>query len=163
ASAMLLRAAQAAALMYARGPTAETSAAWSEVLAIATRIGNRDYQARALWGLWTAAIYRGAPRLALGFAEQFAAAADSHGTPGQALLGQRAIGVALHYLGDHAGARRNIEAMLARYDVNLHAWNTLGSRVDHALVARATLVRILWLQGEVDRAVALCHRIAEDA
>src|SRR5262249_59971580 len=53
--------------------------------------------------------------------------------------------------------------MLARYDVNLHAWNTLGSRVDHALVARATLVRILWLEGEVDRAVALCHRIAEDA
>jgi predicted ATPase/DNA-binding winged helix-turn-helix (wHTH) protein len=163
AATMQLRAAQAAALMYARGPTPATSAAWSEVLAIATRLGEREYQARALWGLWTTEIYRGAPRTALQFAEQFMALTQRHGHVGQTLLAHRAVGIALHYLGDQAGARRHIETMLARYDRNVHTWHTLGFRVDHALVARATLVRILWLQGHVDQAVALCHRIADEA
>jgi hypothetical protein len=48
---MHLLAAFQATRVYTDGPSEATREAWQRVLAIATELGNADYQARAIWGL----------------------------------------------------------------------------------------------------------------
>jgi hypothetical protein len=45
----------------------------------------------------------------------------------------------------------------------MHAWQLLGSRLDQATVTRATLARVLWLQGYPDQALGLIDRAMRDA
>ena len=160
---MRLRAALAAALVYTRGPGPETIAAWELVLEMATRLGDTEYQARALWGLWNAYIYGGAPRAGLSFAKRFFDLAQNAADAAKLLMGHRIIGIALHYLGDQSDARNHIQNMLARYVRTVHRWHTIGSRVDQSIVARATLARILWLQGFPDQAIRITKTAVDDA
>jgi hypothetical protein len=53
--------------------------------------------------------------------------------------------------------------MLSAYVPAVHRWNTLGFRIDHGIVARATLARVLWVQGETARALRLAEITAEAA
>jgi predicted ATPase/DNA-binding winged helix-turn-helix (wHTH) protein len=152
-SEMQLRAALAASLVYTSGPNKETIGAWADVLAIATDLNDTEQQARALWGLWNAHIYAGAPRAALPFAERFLTLAALTDNETKRLLGHRLIGIALHALGRHAEARSHIEHMLARYSRATHKWLTTGLRIDHGMMARATLARILCLGGFPDTAL----------
>jgi len=162
-SEMQLRAALAAALVYTRGPSPETVLAWNRVLEIATRLEDVEYQARALWGLWNAQIFGGAPQAGLGFARRFLKLALNTKDAAKQLMGHRIIGVSLHYLGDQPGARNHVEHMLARYVRSVHRWHTLGFRVDQGTVARATLARILWLQGFPDQAIRMSETSVEEA
>ena len=47
---MKLFAALGAALVFTKGPVPENAAAWSNVLEIADRLGDAEFQLRALWG-----------------------------------------------------------------------------------------------------------------
>lgn len=152
---MRLRATLGAALMYSTGPVPQTAALWRTVLEDATALDDAEFQARALWALWTASIYGGAPREALGFAEQFSSLAAERRDTAKLLMGERLIGVALHALGEQQAARERLEGLLARYAPSVHRWHTLGSQIDQGLMARSTLSRILWLQGFPDRALKL--------
>ena len=160
---MRLRAAFGAALVYTRGPGPETIAAWESVLEAATGLGDTEYQARALWGLWNAYIYGGAPRVGLTFARRFFDLAQSAADAAKLLMGHRIIGISLHYLGDQSDARNHIQKMLARYVRTVHRWHTVGFRVDQSIVARATLARILWLQGFPDQAIRISKTAVDDA
>jgi predicted ATPase/DNA-binding winged helix-turn-helix (wHTH) protein len=160
---MRLRAALAAALVYTRGPGPETIAEWGVVLEMATELDDTEYQARALWGLWNAYIYAGAPRTGLAFARRFFELAQNAADAAKLLMGHRIIGISLHYLGDQSDARNHIQNMLARYVRTVHRWHTIGSRVDQSIVARATLARILWLQGFPDQAIRMSKTAVDDA
>ena len=160
---MRLRAALAVALVSTRGPDRRAVAAWTDLLTIAMRLEDADHQARALWGLWSAHLYSGAPRAALPFAERFLDLAASRADEAKELLGERVVGVTLHYMGDQVPARRHIERVLARYARAVHGWQTTGFRIDHAIMARATLVRILWLQGFPDQAVRMRDEVVSAA
>ena len=69
-------------------------------------------------------------------------------------------GTALHYLGDQADARQHLERTLAGYPdrppPNRYQF-------DQRVTARATLARILWLQGFPDRAVRSARESVEAA
>jgi predicted ATPase len=69
-------------------------------------------------------------------------------------------GTALHYLGDQADARQHLERTLAGYPdrppPNRYQF-------DQRVTARATLARILWLQGFPDRAVRSARESIEAA
>jgi tetratricopeptide (TPR) repeat protein len=170
-SEMQLLASLQASRVYTDGPSPEGVAAWERVLAIATQLGEDDYQCRSLWGLWNDNIYSGSPERALIFAKQLADHPTSQSSPAGVttaeLLGSRTIGIALHYCGDQIAAARHLEFVLSHYVLRDHRWKTLGSRLDHATVTRATLARILWLRGYPEQArqmtdLALQQAIADD-
>jgi len=148
----------AAALVYTEGPLPETLDAWSRVLDEAQRGERADYASRARWGLWNWHQYSGRARDALTFARSFADAARSRGNETLAILAARVEGIALHYTGDQPRARELLEQMIEDYEKPLDRWDTTGFRVDHGIVARATLARVLWVQGARHDAYNLAAR-----
>ena len=155
---MQLQAALAAALVYINGPNRETLSIWSEILAAAIALGDRAFEARALWGMWNASQSSGAARTALAFARRFALLASEVGDRSGTILGHRLLGIAFHYTGAQQQARASLEQLL------LHAGDLqhglpLGQSVDQRVVGHATLARVLWLRGLRDQAL----RLAEDS
>ena len=144
----------AAALTYTAGPVAQTMEAWKHVLALATKTAFRTGEARALWGLWTACSYGGRPREALAYARRYAETRIDDGHATTSLLGERIIGVSLHLLGEQAASRARLEGMLVRHAPFAHFY-TPGFRLDHAAMTRVTLVRVLWVMGHSEAALAL--------
>jgi predicted ATPase len=159
---MQLSAALGVALMQTKGPAPDTIAAWTTALEIADRLGDLEYQLRALWGLWHFRVSRGECRAALELAEAFSqrvAAADPADLP----VGERMVGASLHYLGDQTSARQYLERMLSRYVASARRSHTVRFQYDQPLVARMILARILWLQGFPDRALQIAQANVEDA
>jgi predicted ATPase/DNA-binding winged helix-turn-helix (wHTH) protein len=160
---MRLGAAFAASRAYISGPLGETRAAWLDVLVIAIRRGDRNFEARALCGLWNSAQLAGEVRHALYFARRFAAIAERDLQLTQRLLAHRALGVALHYSGEQAEARKQLEKMLASYDAKVHRWEQPGGRNDFGVAAQATLARVLWMQGHAVQARAMARQALDSA
>jgi len=79
------------------------------------------------------------------------------------LVGDRMIGVSLHYLGDQTNARRHLERMLERYVAPVQRSHAVRFQYDQRVAARMILARILWLQGWLDRALRLAQDNVEDA
>ena len=148
---MKLRAALGWSLMYTTGPERPTSWAWQTAFELAEKVGDVDYQQRALWGLWASRINNGEFGQALAFAERFSACA-SHGSP-ERHIADRLIGTALHFLGDQPGARLHLERMLSQYVPPNHRSHIVRFQFDQRVSARMTLARVLWLQGFADQAL----------
>ncbi|MFM0208540.1 winged helix-turn-helix domain-containing protein [Paraburkholderia sediminicola] len=154
---MQLLAALGGALVYVNGPNRETCGIWAEVLATAIALGDQAFEARALWGMWNAGQSSGAARNALAFAQRFASLASESGDAMKAVLGYRLLGIASHYVGDQRLARLLLEQFLQHVD-GLQHHLPLGQLVDQRVVGRATLARVLWLQGSRDQALALAEQ-----
>ena len=152
----------AAALMYNPGPLPQTVRAWERVLEIATDAGFRPGQARALWGLWTASTYGGRPREALGYAQRHAAVKIDDEDTITHLPSERIIGVALHLMGDQLAARARLEGMLAKYVFQRPGYYTPGFQLDQGAMARVTLVRVLWVMGQADDALAMLNEVLRE-
>jgi len=160
---MQLFAALGVSLMQTKGPAPDTSAAWTTALEIAERLHDIEYQLRALWGLWHFRVSLGECRAALALAESFCGRVAGHDNPAELLVGERMVGVSLHYLGDQANARLHLERMLSRYVAPAHRSHAIRFQYDQAVAARMILARILWLQGFPDRARRMADENVEDA
>ena len=154
-----LLAALAAGLVYAEGPTKRTRALWHQTLTLAMKLGCRDFEARAIWGLWNAAQYAGESRDAIDFAHRFRALAVQTGNSANEVLGQRLLGISLHFSGQQTDAYRELAQMLLRYDNSRHQLDLLGFTIDHRVVGQATLSRVLWLRGQREQGL----RMAEES
>src|SRR5262249_4441722 len=111
---MQLQTALGAALVNTRGPVAETVAARSRALQVAEALGDEEYQLRVLYGFWIDQLRLCQTPASLTTAERFQRVARDAADPGDVPVGERTIGLALHYSGDQAGARMHIERMLAQ-------------------------------------------------
>jgi predicted ATPase len=160
---MRLYAALGASLIYTRGPAPETGAAWTNALEIAERIDDAECQLRALRGLWACRLNTGDYRASLTFAQRFCSLAAEQSDATDSLIGTRMIGTSLHYLGDQTAARRHIECMLAAYIPPLHRPHTIRFQLDQQVTGRATLARILWVQGFPDQAMCTARTNVEHA
>jgi predicted ATPase len=160
---MKLLGALSTALPNAGGPLPETDVVWTKALQLAERLNDNDYQLRAMWGLFIYRMYVGDFRKALVLAETFCAVADTKGDAASQLIGDRLTGTALHYLGDHANARRHLERVLSQYVTSLHGSHISGFLVDHRVTARTMLSRILWIQGFPDQAVRSARSTLDEA
>jgi predicted ATPase/DNA-binding winged helix-turn-helix (wHTH) protein len=160
---MKLLAALGRALPNARGPLPETDVVLTKALRLAEKLDDTGYQLRAMWGLFVYRMYVGDFRGALALADQFCAVADRKGDAAARLIGHRLTGSALHYLGDHANARRHLEHVLSQYIAPVHWSHIVGFLVDHRVAARATLSNILWMQGFPDQAVRSARSTVEEA
>jgi hypothetical protein len=147
------------------GDECERSAArdrhvWTKALQLAERLDESEYQLRAMWGLWVYRVYVGDCRGALALAEQFCALADRKGDAAARPIGDRLTGIALHYLGEHANARRHLERVLSRHIAPVPR---LPVPIANDLAARSRLSNVLWMQGFPDQAVRSAQGALEGA
>lgn len=173
-----LRALMSLGSFYSPGPTAETVRELEALATLAEELGDREYLPIALWGLWSTSMFHNAPQRALAYADRFKAISGGLSDEARDLLYLRMSGMALHIQGEHAEARRRLEKVSETFDSSVHAWSHLGYHVNHGLMARLYLGRIMWTQGEADRAlsnirqgvdilarqsqvIALCHALCE--
>jgi predicted ATPase/DNA-binding winged helix-turn-helix (wHTH) protein len=160
---MQLFAALGASLSYTKSPVPESGAAWTNALEIADGIGDNEYQLRALWGLWIYRLSCGECRTALALAQRFYSLGASSADPGDVFIGDRMIGVSMHYLGDQTTARRHIERMLDHYVIPVQRSHIIRFQFDQRVAGRMVLARILWLQGFPDQALRTAQDNVEDA
>jgi predicted ATPase len=142
--------------VYTVGPGPAAREAWNRALAIATELGDANYQARALWGLWNDCVYSGSPAASVPFAERYAELAGAGNDAARTVLGRRIIGISLHYCGDQLAAEVHLAHVLSHY---AEGWQVLGTKLDHATVTRATMARVHWLRGQPD----LARRVTDQA
>src|SRR5262249_40956830 len=160
---MALYAALGWSRMYTTGRERPTAAAWQTALELAERLDDVDYQLRALWGLWASRYNNGEYREALALAERFSALAVNSTDPADPHIGDRLMGVVLHFLGDQTGARKYIERMLSRYVTPVHGSDIVRFQFEQRVTARITLARVLWLQGFADQALRVVESNIEEA
>jgi predicted ATPase/DNA-binding winged helix-turn-helix (wHTH) protein len=159
---MQLAAALGSTLVYtSMGPQAR--AAWTSVLDKAEALADVDYRLRALWGLWVDRLNNGNFREALALATRFHEVAAGSVDPIDPLVGDRLIGIAHHFIGNQANARRHIERMLNHYVTPIQASHIIRFQFDQRVTARAFRVRILWLMGYPERAAADITAMVEEA
>ncbi|WP_167458541.1 ATP-binding protein [Mesorhizobium kowhaii] len=127
--------------------------AWSATLELAEKLGDADYQLRALWALWVDRTNSGEPRAALALTERFAVVAAQFGEPSDLFLADRMRARSLHFLGDQNGALKNIRKMLAGYFAPSNRSHTARFQYDQEITARITLARALWVQGLAEQAL----------
>jgi len=161
--AMHLHAAHGWSLMYTAGPARETGAAWTTALQLARHLDNIDYEMRALWGLWAGHINNGEFHEALALAKTFSDVAAKSTESADVLVGERIMGVALHFLGDQAAARQHIERTLSQYVAPATRSHIVRFQFDQRVTARITHSRVLWLQGLPDQAMRAVEASVEDA
>src|ERR1700737_4357135 len=160
---MQLYAALGGALLLSKGPMPETEAVWAKALVIAESLGDTEYQLRALLCLWSCRLNRGECRVALTLAQRFYSLAQDRDDPADLPIGDRVIGVSLHFWGDQTNARRHIERMLDGYAAPVQRSPLVRFQFDQRVVARVALARILWLQGFPDQAWRNAQSTVDDA
>jgi predicted ATPase/DNA-binding winged helix-turn-helix (wHTH) protein len=149
---MKLFAALGASLLFSKGPVPETEAVGAKALKIAETLGDTEYQLRALYGLWACRVNAGECRVALTLAQRFYSLAQDRGGLADLPIGDRLIGVSLHYWGDQTNARRHIEHMLSAYAAPVQRSPVIRFIFDQRVMTRVVFARILWLQGFPDQA-----------
>jgi predicted ATPase/DNA-binding winged helix-turn-helix (wHTH) protein len=156
---MRLNAALAASSLYTVGATQDVATAWTKVLEIADRLEDTEHRLWARWGMWNYQLNHGAFRESLPFARHFS---DYATNPADLAIGDRLVGISLHYLGEQAQARRHLENVLTRR-VDAAANSMVRIQYDRKLAARAFLPRVLWLQGFPDQAMHEADSVVRDA
>jgi predicted ATPase/DNA-binding winged helix-turn-helix (wHTH) protein len=160
---MKLYAARGVSLIYTRGAMAGLGEVWTRVLEIAESVEDAEYQLRSLWGLWVFHSANGQHAIALDLAQRFHALAVHRPNPNDRFFAERLIGLSRHTLGDHAGARRHFERVLADYAGPDDKSLIVRYQIDLRVAARVPLAMILWLQGFPDQAMRAAERAVEDA
>ena len=135
-----------------------STAAWTATLAIAESVGNRDYQLRALRGLWRNAYTTGASEIARTFAKRFVDVVESAADDPMKRVGYYMRGMNLFYFGELALARLNIGRAMRASDTAAENSDVLRFSLEQTVAASANLSNILWLQGYPDEATRMAER-----
>lgn len=150
---MQLHAALGGLQMYAISSVKQSNNAWGTALALATELGEFDYQLRALRALWAEAINAGEFQRALSLAERFQETALRAGSDDDRIVSDRLVGTALHFLGEHDRASAATEKMLERYDNSASRTQVVRFQFNQKVSARLIRGRILWLRGLTESAL----------
>jgi hypothetical protein len=154
---MQLYAALGLSRTFTLGLAPQARVAWHKSLELAERLGDREFQREALWGVWLCQLGDGDYREALASARAYSALADA--AP-DVQMSNRLIGVPMHYLGDHREARVRIGRGL---DI-CPPLSPVGVRFrfGQPMESRVILAQILWLQGFPDEALeTACYSVSE--
>lgn len=156
---MRVCAAYAAALLMADGAAAQAAALWSRVLVRATDCGEAAFEARAMLGLWNAAMTAGDIHGALRFATRFETRAQRGRSMWHKLCASATLAASLHCFGEHDQARERLERALASFDaLRLERGDDTDLGFDPRIVGAGTLARIAWMEGQTALALDLVER-----
>jgi predicted ATPase/DNA-binding winged helix-turn-helix (wHTH) protein len=158
-----------AALGASTSNPSEMAAALTKTLEIARSLGDIEYQMRALRGLYFYHAVNSLYHVALPLARTFHDLATSGSDPKDQVFGERMIGVAKHFIGDQAGARRHLEQVLSDYlpaepgRELVPFQDIIRFGTDLRVSAHVFLARVLWLQGFPDQAVHTAETVIAEA
>jgi predicted ATPase/DNA-binding winged helix-turn-helix (wHTH) protein len=160
---MELLAALGHALWHTRGPVPAMREAFARALQIADHRDDVGLRMRALWGLWAQAILTGDYAECAPFARQFKAPADQSGDIAAIQTADHMLALLHHFAGDQAQALRLVRDVLSGDATPTRVNHANHAQVDGGVAAHALLMRILWLQGFPDQALALAESTARFA
>ncbi len=129
---------------------------------IARKIGDSNYQARALLALWNGCFANGEVRASLELAEQFMAVAAKLG-PADVLVGHRMLGSSHFYLGDAGLGRKHMEIMVAGYGATSHDAHMARFAFGQQASGRGLLAFHLCFQGYFDQAMKATRQSVDEA
>jgi hypothetical protein len=137
-------------------------AIYERARALASALGKPEYEANAIYGLWTHAAGLGQWARALELADLFQPFAHAAGVNDQLRVeANRLRGASAAFTGDLVSARRHLEAVAERYDPTLHG---PGFGFDPGAAAAAYLSWTLWHLGDeagalrnAERALAIAN------
>jgi predicted ATPase/DNA-binding winged helix-turn-helix (wHTH) protein len=158
-----LHAALGISLLSTTGLQRETKLVLSKTLAIATELDDPNYQLQALWALWTCCFNNGENLAAEPIAQKFLQVARRAANPADMFVGERLLGVTMHYRGRQVEARRHLEHVLANYIAPGDGQHVLRFHYHQDILARAMFARVLWLQGYADQALRHAEASIVDA
>jgi len=159
ADEMQLQAGLGVASMYIHGPSEASRAALNRSLAIAEARGNVLSQVAMLRTLSVFCARQGDFKIALDHAKRARAVARTIEKPDANALAQSPLGTSLHFMGDHSGARAELEAAFEHWSSTRRTY--LG--FDDRILVGLSLARTLWVQGFPVQAVEQAHRTLDDA
>src|SRR5262249_13456259 len=147
----------------AAGFAPEATAGFARALEIAEDLGDAESRLGMLFGLWTCRFLSGEYPAALALARRFCALAETESEPADRFVGDRLLGISLHYLGELAQARHHLERMLSGNAAPTSRPPTIRHQTSQRVIARAMLARVLWLQGFPAQAAWAAQQTVEDA
>jgi len=147
------------ASMHMYGPSDAARAALNKSLAIAEARGDVLSQVGMLGTLSMFCTRDGEFKISLDHARRARAIAGTAEEPDATALAQSTLGRALHFIGDHSGARSELEAAFQHWS---HAQRTYLGLDDRILVGLG-LARSLWVQGHPAQAVERARETIKDA
>ena len=160
---MRLQAALGISSMWAEGSVSMTRVASERALKLAEDVGSIEYQLRALFIQWTYPLRRGEYRETLTIARKFKQLAETATDLLAELTGIRMEGASLFHLGDLAGARAAMEKVGAMSSPDMRRSFAVRFGIDQRVAALVYLARVLWLQGQPDRAARLAQTALGEA
>ena len=140
-------------LLSTTGLYRESEFVLRETLAIATDLEDVDHQLQALWALWTYSVYTGENRVAESIGETFCQLAPRAANQADVYVGERLMGVTMHYRGHQPEARSRLENVLRHYVAPDDGQHLLRFQYDQSILARSIFSRVLWIQGRCDQAL----------
>ncbi|WP_158932751.1 winged helix-turn-helix domain-containing protein [Acidisphaera sp. S103] len=159
---MHLQAALGISLMFMRGQNEAVLAALNKSLAIAEEHGDARTQLRLLNMLHTFHGRLGDRGAADHVAKRGSAVSKTIADPAASALGHRLLGMVLHHMGDHGGARVELEAAL-RHGADSRAASTAYFGFDGHILAGTGLARTLWLLGHPVQATERARQTVKEA
>jgi predicted ATPase/DNA-binding winged helix-turn-helix (wHTH) protein len=144
------------ALLHTRGPVPGTATAFNRALEIADLLGDTATRWRALWGLGMVHLVGGDYPSADHFSKRVRLDSVDCGDDAS-IMSDRLSALTHFFAGNQATAHHHARRVLSR---PIRSVSLLG--VDHRVAARATLCRILWVQGLPDQALRAAHDSVED-
>jgi len=156
-----LLAAYGHALWHTRGPVPDMAHAFEQAYEAARRLNNQGMEMRTLWGIWAQRILAGSYSESLRLAENFSNLAVRTGDLSAIQTADHMLALSHHFLGDQTTARSLIEDVIARDQDPVRANHANHAQVDGRIASMSLLMRILWLQGSSDQAMALARECAE--
>jgi len=162
AEEMHLQACRGIALEHMHGQSDAARTALSRSLAIAEQRGDVLNHAGLLGMLHMFHFRSGEFKVARGYAEQCRAIAATADNDAATTLAHSILGRTLHHMGDHAGARTELESMLQHLPGSPRT-GTAYLGYDRHFRAIMHLSRTIWMQGFPDQAVAQARKTIADA
>lgn len=160
---MKLNTALAASAMYTRGMVAQVDAAWTTALALAEKLGDREYQLRSLFAACCGYVYAGKLRAADELLKKFRSIANASNNTVAISDCNRLTAFAWHHIGRQEEARQHLEDVLDRPIAPRQRSQLSHNHVDGCDGSRTLLSSILWLQGFPERALRTALKARNDA
>jgi predicted ATPase/DNA-binding winged helix-turn-helix (wHTH) protein len=152
---MQLRAIFALLQLLTKAGNPEPLAAWSKALELAETVGDAEYVAVSLWGVWHSHLSAGNYRTALRLAERLRNDAVDNADPNVRVYAERMIGMTLHFMGEQANAWHHLEHMRNR-NVAPASAPIIRFQINWFLKVRH-FPYLLWVVGLADQAQAVAE------
>ena len=159
---MRLRVSLGHLLFNTDGPGAGGSAAFERGLEIAEAIGDLPHQITALWVLSGSQAVLGNYPASMELTRRIVALAALKGDSETTALAERMLALTHFRNGNSAEARRIGERLIAAPRIGPCSFSNVY-RHDHSSAARSNLATVLWIQGQMDRALEMIKGAVDDA